>query len=100
MPFTWSARAAWSRRSSASAAPPRPGRAPPCRAPLDTISSYHLRRSRMASPEYVVCLDCESPCYSFEWSDGELSEVLCEVCGNDLPDQFILPEDMEELDEP
>ena len=54
----------------------------------------------MASPEYVVCLDCESPCYSFEWSDGELSEVLCEVCGNDQPDQFMLPEDMDELDEP
>jgi translation initiation factor 2 beta subunit (eIF-2beta)/eIF-5 len=55
---------------------------------------------RMASPEYVICLDCETPCYSFEWADGELTEVICEVCGNDLPDQFILPDDMEELDEP
>lgn len=50
-----------------------------------------------SSPEYVICLDCESPCYEFEWKDGEISEVLCLVCGNDHPDQFVLPEDFDEL---
>jgi hypothetical protein len=51
----------------------------------------------MASPEYVICLDCETPCYEFEWTDGEITEVLCTTCGNDTPDQFVLPEDFDEL---
>jgi len=53
----------------------------------------------MPAPEYLICLGCESPCYVFEWKDGELSEVLCEVCGNDAPDQFALEEDFEALTE-
>ena len=35
-----------------------------------------------STPEYVICLDCETPCYEFEWDDGEISEVLCLTCGN------------------
>lgn len=53
----------------------------------------------MASPEYVICLECETPCYDFEWEAGELSEVLCMICGNDDTDQFALPEDFEEMSE-
>ena len=51
----------------------------------------------MASPEYLICLDCETPCYVFEWEDGELKEALCQACGNDDPDQFALPEDYDEM---
>ena len=51
----------------------------------------------MAAPEYVVCLDCETPCYVFEWVSEKLTEVICPACGNDDPDQFILPDDLEEL---
>lgn len=51
----------------------------------------------MASPEYLICLDCETPCYVFEWEDGELKEALCQACGNDEPDQFALPEDYDEM---
>lgn len=51
----------------------------------------------MSSPEYLICLDCETPCYTFEWEDGELKEALCEACGNDDPDQFALPEDYDEM---
>ncbi|HEX4963388.1 MAG TPA: hypothetical protein VF173_21340 [Thermoanaerobaculia bacterium] len=51
----------------------------------------------MASPEYFVCLECETPCYTFEWEDGKVSEILCQVCGNDDPDQFILPDEIEEM---
>lgn len=49
----------------------------------------------MASPEYLVCLECETPCYEFEWEDGKISEVLCVSCGSDDPEQFALPEDVE-----
>lgn len=51
----------------------------------------------MASPEYLVCLECETPCYVFEWEEGRITEVLCQCCGNDDPEQFVLPEDIEEM---
>ncbi|MFP5284253.1 MAG: hypothetical protein ACLGI9_00795 [Thermoanaerobaculia bacterium] len=51
----------------------------------------------MSSPEYLICLDCETPCYVFEWEDGELKEALCQACGTDDADQFALPEDYDEM---
>jgi DNA-directed RNA polymerase subunit RPC12/RpoP len=51
----------------------------------------------MAAPEYMVCLDCETPVYDFEWLGEKLTEILCPACGNEDPEQFILPEDLEEL---
>jgi transcription initiation factor IIE alpha subunit len=53
----------------------------------------------MASPDYFICLECETPCYSFEWEEGKLSEILCPVCGNDDPEQFALPEEIDEMTE-
>ena len=51
----------------------------------------------MAAPDYVVCLNCESPCYVFEWRDDTIREALCTVCGNDDPEEFISPAELEEL---
>lgn len=51
----------------------------------------------MSAPDYVVCLNCESPCYAFEWHAGTIQEALCEVCGNDDPEEFITPSELEEL---
>jgi predicted RNA-binding Zn-ribbon protein involved in translation (DUF1610 family) len=51
----------------------------------------------MAAPEYVVCLDCETPVYVFEWVGEKLTEIICPACGNEDPEQFILPDDLEEL---
>jgi hypothetical protein len=51
----------------------------------------------MASPEYLVCLECETPCYNFEWEEGKIREILCTMCGNDEPDQFVTPDEIEEL---
>lgn len=53
----------------------------------------------MAAPDYVVCLECETPCYVFEWNDaGKLEEALCLVCGNDRTDEFATQEEMDEMD--
>lgn len=52
----------------------------------------------MSSPEYLVCLECETPCYTFEWEDGKITDVLCQACGSDDPEQFAKPEDLEEMD--
>jgi hypothetical protein len=51
----------------------------------------------MATPEYLICLDCETPCYEFEWEDGKIKDVLCPACGNEDPEQFVRPEDLDEL---
>lgn len=41
-------------------------------------------------PDFLICIECENPCYVFEWNDHEdkLTEALCTVCGNDNPDLF------------
>ena len=51
----------------------------------------------MASPEYYVCLECETPCYTFEWLVDKVSEALCERCGNDDPELFARPDDLEDM---
>ncbi|HVS03380.1 MAG TPA: hypothetical protein VMT16_11475 [Thermoanaerobaculia bacterium] len=51
----------------------------------------------MSSPEYLVCLNCEAPCYVFEWEDGAVVEALCTACGNDEADQFITEEDFDAI---
>ena len=50
-----------------------------------------------SAPEYLICLECETPCYTFEWEEGKISEVQCMACGNDEPDQFITEEDFEAM---
>jgi RNA polymerase subunit RPABC4/transcription elongation factor Spt4 len=49
------------------------------------------------TPDYVICLECESPVYVFEWKDGVLEEAHCALCGNDDVTQFITESDYEEM---
>lgn len=51
----------------------------------------------MAAPEYLICLSCESPCYTFEWGDEGVVEAHCQVCGNDEADQFVTEDDFDAL---
>jgi hypothetical protein len=51
----------------------------------------------MPIPEYLICLECETPCYNFEWGEDAVKEILCETCGNDDPEQFLSEEDFEAL---
>lgn len=53
----------------------------------------------MFTPDYLLCLECESPCYVFEWRGDKAVEALCQVCGNDDPEQFVTPAEMEDLTE-
>ncbi len=48
-------------------------------------------------PDYVICLECKSPVYIFEWKDGVLTEAHCALCGNDDVAQFITESDYEEM---
>jgi len=49
------------------------------------------------TPDYVICLECESPCYTFEWKDGKLVEAVCTVCGNEDVESFATESDYEAL---
>jgi ribosomal protein S27E len=32
---------------------------------------------------YLRCQECDTPCYIFEASDGQVREATCIACGND-----------------
>ena len=52
----------------------------------------------MSEIDYLVCKNCDSPCYVFELDAKEkVTSAYCQLCGNDFPDQFAVPneEDME-----
>jgi hypothetical protein len=49
------------------------------------------------TPDYVICLECETPVYIFEWKDGSVTEALCELCGNDDIAQFATEDDYDAL---
>lgn len=49
------------------------------------------------TPDYVICLECESPVYVFEWKSGVLKEAVCEICGNDDLQQFATEDEYEDL---
>ncbi|NWG00580.1 MAG: hypothetical protein HXY19_06520 [Thermoanaerobaculaceae bacterium] len=51
----------------------------------------------MAAPDYLVCLECETPTYTFEWREGRIVEALCMACGNDDPSAFATEDDLEEM---
>jgi hypothetical protein len=43
--------------------------------------------------DYLVCMDCESPCYVFELDRKQrVVSAYCQVCGNDEASQFRVPE--------
>jgi hypothetical protein len=60
------------------------------------------KRPRKPAPEderdvdYLICRQCNSPCYDFEMTKGVISEVLCGACGNDDPALFNLGEEDED----
>lgn len=49
------------------------------------------------TPDYLICLECESPVYVFEWKEGEVKEAICDVCGNDDVQNFATEDEYEDL---
>jgi len=50
----------------------------------------------MDEPEYLICLQCETPTYQFEFLDGKLIAVVCNTCGNDDVTDFMTEAEIEE----
>ena len=51
----------------------------------------------MDAPEYLICMSCETPCYTFEWHHDELKEAMCVACGADDVDEFTTEEEFEAM---
>ncbi len=49
----------------------------------------------MSEPEYIICLQCETPTYQFEWRDKVVTAV-CTTCGNDDAADFMTEAELEE----
>ncbi len=50
----------------------------------------------MSDPEYLICLQCETPTYQFEYLDGKLITVVCNTCGADDLSDFMTESELEE----
>lgn len=51
----------------------------------------------MSEPDYIICLECENPVYSFEWREGRVLEASCALCGNDDPANFATEDELEDM---
>ena len=47
----------------------------------------------MSEPDFIICNECDSPVYVFEWSEGRISEAICTSCGNNKPALFTTDEE-------
>ena len=52
----------------------------------------------MSLPDYLICLECDTPCYTFEWRKDKPYDILCQACGNDEVELFVRPDEVDELD--
>jgi hypothetical protein len=50
----------------------------------------------MDEPEYLICLQCETPTYQFEFNNGKVTAVICQTCGADDPSDFVTESELEE----
>lgn len=50
----------------------------------------------MDEPEYLICLQCETPTYQFEYIGDKLATVVCNTCGSDDPSEFMTESELEE----
>lgn len=46
--------------------------------------------------EYLICRECNTPCYVFQMDRGRLVEAFCAICGNEDVLRFQLTEDEDE----
>lgn len=50
----------------------------------------------MYEPEYLICLNCETPTYQFEYVSGKLTQAICNTCGADDITEFVTEAEYEE----
>jgi hypothetical protein len=51
----------------------------------------------MAEPEFLICINCETPCYTFEWQGSAPTEAQCMMCGAEDLDEFCTEEEFDAM---
>lgn len=51
----------------------------------------------MDEPEYLICLQCDTPTYEFEYTGEKLTAIVCTTCGNDDVSDFMTEAEYDEL---
>lgn len=59
--------------------------------------AFAILPSRMDEPEYLICLSCETPTYTFEFDNGKITSIVCTACGSDEPSEFVTETELEEM---
>jgi hypothetical protein len=54
-----------------------------------------MPKQNLSAPDYLICCDCETPCYVFEWRENAVREAVCESCGNEEASTFLTEEQYE-----
>lgn len=50
----------------------------------------------MSEPEYIICLNCDTPVYVFDWDGDKVTAVICTTCGADDPEEFVTDAEYDE----
>ncbi|HKO58076.1 MAG TPA: hypothetical protein VJ276_19570 [Thermoanaerobaculia bacterium] len=50
----------------------------------------------MDEPDYLICLQCETPTYQFEFENGKLVACICNTCGAEDLSDFMTEAELEE----
>ncbi|MGH9423448.1 MAG: hypothetical protein ACRD3J_25970 [Thermoanaerobaculia bacterium] len=64
---------------------------------LFTLHSSMYSSPPMDEPEYLICLQCETPTYQFEFANGKLAAAICNTCGADDLSDFMTESELEEM---
>jgi hypothetical protein len=51
----------------------------------------------MEAPDYIICLECESPVYVYDWDGNRITDAICTTCGNGTMERFSTEEDYAEM---
>jgi hypothetical protein len=46
----------------------------------------------MDQPDYIICLECDTPVYTFEWDGTRVTDAICTACGNEKAALFTTEE--------
>jgi uncharacterized protein YcgI (DUF1989 family) len=46
----------------------------------------------MDTPDYIICLECDTPVYTFEWDGVRVKDAICTACGNEKASLFATEE--------
>ena len=50
----------------------------------------------MSEPEFLICLNCETPTYDFDFDNGKILAAVCAACANDDPSEFMTEAEFED----